>query len=431
MSWSDADLSTLIDAEGGSVDPRIYTDEALYQLELERVFGRNWLCLGHASQLPQAHDFVLAYMAEDPVLVVRQADGGIRAFLNQCRHRGMPVTPYERGNARSFTCPYHGWTYDSAGHLAAVPMEATAFKGCLDKARNGLIEVPRVERYKGLVFGNWDVEAASLTDYLGEAAWYADAVIDRSPAGMEAIGGIHKWVIPCNWKLAAEQFCTDMYHVGLTHFGTMVALFDGPPPGGNPAQAPGLQYVSGHGHGTGFFIADSNNALIGAIVGQEVGAYYNGPGMDHAEAHLGAPRARGMSASHTTVFPNLSFLGGINTLRIWHPRGPQAVEVWALVLVPADAPDDVKEGYRRGVGRTFSPSGVFEQDDAENWSAIQRTLRGARARRTRFNAQMGRGRPAQDHPDYPGAFPGHLHDCFSEEAGRGFYARWLAEMQRT
>lgn len=121
-----------------------------------------------------------------------------------------------------------------------------------------------------------------------------------------------------------------------------------------------------------------------------------------------------------TVFPTLSFLPGVQTLRVWHPRGPNEIEVWALTLVFADAPDDVKEDTRVGVLRSFSPGGVYEQDDGENWVAIQDVLRGYRARQTRLNTGMGRGHARRDDPDYPGV----IGNVYGEEAARGFYDHW-------
>lgn len=105
-------LLDLIDIEKGTLNPLVYTDPALYELELERVFGRCWLYLAHESQIPNPGDFCTAYMGEDPVLVVRRKDRELSVFLNQCRHRGMRLCRADSGNARVFTCPYHGWSYD-------------------------------------------------------------------------------------------------------------------------------------------------------------------------------------------------------------------------------------------------------------------------------------------------------------------------------
>src|SRR3546814_2465460 len=94
-NWNAREMQALFDERAGRTDPRIYTDEDLYQIELERVFGRSWLLLGHETQIKKPGDYTTNYMGEDPVLVVRQKDGSIAVFLNQCRHRGMRIRSEE------------------------------------------------------------------------------------------------------------------------------------------------------------------------------------------------------------------------------------------------------------------------------------------------------------------------------------------------
>lgn len=125
--WADEDIAALVDEKNGRIDPQIFTDEAIYEQELERVFARSWLMMGHETQIPNAGDFMTNYMGEDPVIVARQKDGSIRVFLNQCRHRGMRICRADGGNAKSLTCSYHGWAYDMAGNLVSVPMQKEAF----------------------------------------------------------------------------------------------------------------------------------------------------------------------------------------------------------------------------------------------------------------------------------------------------------------
>jgi 3-phenylpropionate/trans-cinnamate dioxygenase subunit alpha len=111
-----------VNIDEGLVSRKIFFDPEVYQLELERIFARSWLFLGHESQIPEPGDHMTAYMGEDPVIIVRGDDGKIRGFLNSCRHRGMKVCRADRGNARQFTCSFHGWTYGNRGELKGVPM---------------------------------------------------------------------------------------------------------------------------------------------------------------------------------------------------------------------------------------------------------------------------------------------------------------------
>ena len=122
------------------------------------------------------------------------------------------------------------------------------------------------------------------------------------------------------------------------------------------------------------------------------------------------------------VFPNFSFLNSMHTIRVWHPRGPDKLEVWAWGLVPRAAPPEVREAWRLSISRTFSVAGVFEQDDGENWSQIQQVLRGRMARATRFNVAMARGHLVPDAAR--SGFAGKIAPIFSEEGARAFYGAW-------
>lgn len=422
-AWPNSAILELIDEKHGLIDPRIYTDEQLYRLELERVFARSWLMLGHQSHIRKPGDYFTSYMGEDPVIVVRQKDGGIKVFLNQCRHRGMRICRADSGNAKAFTCSYHGWAYDTSGKLVNIPYEEEF--GGLDKSQWGPLQA-RVETYKGLIFANWDAQAPDLESYIGDARFYLDQLLDRSDAGTEAIPGVQKWVIPCNWKFAAEQFCSDMYHAGTTSHlsGILAGLPDGMNLGDMPPQNSGNQFrAEWGGHGAGFFLGDAS--MMMAVMGPKVTDYFTqGPAAEVAARRLGSPGVREMTGQHGNIFPTCSFLVGINTIRTWHPRGPNEMEVWAFTLVDADAPDEIKEEYRKQTLRTFSAGGVFEQDDGENWVEIQAVLRGHKARSRPLNAQMGLGGSRPGHE----LFPGRIGHVYSEEAARGLYSHWARMM---
>lgn len=419
--WTDDAIKGLFNERGGYIDPRIYTDRDIYELEQELIFGRSWLMLGHETHVPKPGDFLATYMGEDPVVMVRQRDGSIKVFLNQCRHRGMRICREDFGNAKSFTCTYHGWAYDQAGALVSVPHAERAYGSCLDK-KEWSPKQARVETYKGLVFANWDPEAPSLAEWVSDAGLYLDFMLDRSARGTEVIGGIQKWIIPCNWKFAAEQFVTDFYHVQYSHISGMIS---GLPEGMelHEVEMPteGFQFRSKWGgHGSGFMV--DNAAVLAGVMGPEVAEFWmSGPMAEEAAQRLGG-REYGNApvGNHITIFPTMSALPGINTVRTWHPRGPEETEIWVFTVIDKDAPAEIKELYRRQNVRTFSSGGVFEQDDGENWVEIQRVLRGFQARNTPFNLQMGTGGSTEEHPVYPG----RIGYVYAEESARGFYAHW-------
>lgn len=426
----DDQIRSLVDSRNGTVKPAIYSDAQLYELELERVFGRTWLFLAHESQIPNPGDFFNTFMGEDPVLVVRQKDGSVQVMMNQCRHRGMKLCHADSGNTRAFTCPYHGWAYQVDGTLQSVPLEKEAYRGKLDKSKWGLIKAPRVESYKGLIFANWDESAPDLVTYLGDMAWYLDGFLDRREGGTEVVGGVHKWMIDCNWKFAAEQFCSDQYHAPYTHASAIQVLAptpqnkpDGSPLGDGqterPAWANGLGGVqfAGKGHGSAFFFTENADANV--WVGGEVSAYFRET-YPEAEARLGKVRALRL-AGHNTMFPTLSWLNGTQTLRVWHPRGPGRIEVWVFCIADKAAPPEVKEALKKSHARAFGPAGFLEQDDSENWIEVQKVLRGHKARQTDFCMQMGLGFEERREDGIPGITNG----TFAETAARGFYQRWV------
>lgn len=407
------DVTPYLDIDNGVIDRRIFKDEALYQQELRRVFAPSWLFLAHESQLAKPGDFVTTYMGEDPVIVVRSRDGRLRAFLNACRHRGVRLCRADAGSAKMFTCSYHGWAYDTSGALVNVP-NAQAYPEQFDTANWGLREVARLDTHRGLVFGTWNPEAPPLAEALGDMAWYMDAFLDRDPEGTEVIGGVTKWVLEGNWKLAAEQFASDWYHVNISHASALMVMSPtGKGPKSEIANTPGRQFTAPQGHGTGFPVHPRSR-----FDDRTVHEYYD---YNAVRERIGGARVEGpMTTGHATVFPNFSYLPVNGAIRVWHPKGPDRMEVWTWTLVDRTMPEEVKQAQRRYNLRTFGPSGIFEQDDGENWSEIQAVSRGFMVGETKLNYQMGIGRSTDADPDYPGT----VGELYSDNAARGLYARW-------
>ncbi len=187
----EAKLKRLVRPEEGVIHSAVYVDPEIYQLELSRIFARSWILLCPESQLPNPGDYFVSYMGEDPVIVVRQADGSVAAFLNQCRHRGGALCRGESGNSKSFVCTYHGWTYDTTGALVTVPLEQHLYSKPLDKKQWSARRVPKLEVHHGLIVGNWDENAVGFRESLGDAAVYFDLNFGRSKDGLESYGGVY------------------------------------------------------------------------------------------------------------------------------------------------------------------------------------------------------------------------------------------------
>jgi len=412
-----ADPNRLVDDGNGLVSRRIFIEPEIYEQELERIFARCWRYLCHETQIPRPGDFLTTYMGEDPVLVVRDNDGRVHAFLNVCRHRGNRLCRADAGNAASFTCAYHGWTYRNDGRLVGVPYLKEAYHGELERDRWGLMPVAQLDDYKGLYFATFDPQAPPLPDYLGAMTWYLDTFFDRREGGIELIGGVHKWIMPCNWKFPAENFAGDGYHVPWSHIS---AVRTGS--GGDfrvKPDAEGRALSLGNGHS----IMTVGPDMVADPPAAEILAYEEQI-LPEMKQRLGARLQVGKPIAGT-VFPNFSMLRPTSrTIRVWHPRGPDKTEVWAWIFVDKAAPPEVKKALRLAGARVFGPGGTFEQDDMDNWQGCTQTARGAVARRALLNYEMGLGDERFD--EELGAWASGYR--YSESNHRRFYRRWAQLM---
>ena len=161
-------IDQMIDLQRGMISREIFVSPEFYREELEKLFTRAWLFVGHESQIPNPGDFFVSRMGEESVILCRDAQRAVHVFLNSCRHRGMKVCRYEQGNTSLFVCPYHSWSYTTDGKLQGVPLYRALYEGTLKREDWSLIEVPKLQIYKSTVWASWDPDAPDLLDYLGD-----------------------------------------------------------------------------------------------------------------------------------------------------------------------------------------------------------------------------------------------------------------------
>jgi nitrite reductase/ring-hydroxylating ferredoxin subunit len=211
------DYKTLV--QDDRIHGSLYTNPRVFADEMDRIFHRGWVFVGHESEIPRAGDYVTRQIGAEPVIMVRGNDGGVSVLINRCRHRGTMLCPADRGSARALTCPYHGWTYDLRGELLGVPYPG-GYSG-FDKGAHGLARAGRVSAYRGFVFASLSAEGMPLAHHLGSATKLIDRSCDLSPAGeIELTAGWVRHRCAANWKMLPEND-SDGYHLGFVH----MALF--------------------------------------------------------------------------------------------------------------------------------------------------------------------------------------------------------------
>jgi phenylpropionate dioxygenase-like ring-hydroxylating dioxygenase large terminal subunit len=367
----------------------VYADPAIFELEMERIFGHAWLVLGHDSQVKSRGDYFTTRMGREAVIVTRKDNDEIGVLVNRCAHRGATVCAQGRGNTERFVCPYHGWSYDTAGVLRAVPFESGYEK---DKLRSlGLRAVPRVAVYRGFIFASLAANGSSLEEFLGPARASFDDLVDRAPAGeLEVAGGVFKHTYNGNWKLMLENHL-DGAHPAWVH-ASSVAVARGAPEPGKPGEehyfdiavrqmrqngAPDAvweaigMWTTPHGHG---FMGDyhSDDRLVVGM-GNPVFDEYR----KRLAARVGekeADRILRVTLWNTIVYPNCSFMSQFRQLRIIHPLAVDRSVVYTYTLRMKQAPQQM---FRDTVAFANVVNGTGSwvlTDDLEVYERLQRGL---------------------------------------------------------
>jgi phenylpropionate dioxygenase-like ring-hydroxylating dioxygenase large terminal subunit len=210
-------IADLVLNETREVQMRVLTDPEIYELEMERIFGKVWLFLGHETEIPNSGDFVVRDMGSDQVIVSRDKEGAVHVMLNVCSHRGMRVSVLDGGNTQIHKCIYHGWAFRPNGDFIGAPVEKECMHGKIKPKSDLGLKKARVTLYGGLIFATWNVHGPSFEEFLGDAKWYYDILFKRSDRGLEVLGPPQRFMVRANWKAAGEQSAADGYHTLTLH----------------------------------------------------------------------------------------------------------------------------------------------------------------------------------------------------------------------
>ena len=196
------------------LQPREVQDRALFDVEMVRVFGRSWVWLGDVEDIPEPGDFLTGRIGAQPVIVVRQADGSVRGFLNACRHRASPLAQEPLGHCgRTLTCPYHNWSYAIDGRLINVPDQERMYPDGLPKDDYGLVPIRIEVAWDLLVFGCLSHRAPGFREWIAPLADRYDRY------RFDTFRRFHRQLdqtYPINWKAFVEN-SNDDYHVRFVH----------------------------------------------------------------------------------------------------------------------------------------------------------------------------------------------------------------------
>jgi len=363
------------DVEAGifRVHRSVYRDAEVFAAERERIWGRCWLYLGHASEIPTPGDFKLRRLGGRELIFLRDRSGRVRAFLNSCPHRGTAVCRESEGNARHFRCFYHAWTFDTEGRLVSLPSPEAYPGEDSFRQRLGLRPVARLEVLHDFVFVCFDETAAPLADYLGEAADYLGLVADHSAAGMRVLPGTQQYTSRANWKLGVEN-AMDGYHFAPSHITFLEYLQRT----GFTTSEGGRGRILANGHVVG--IQNGHSGRVGFDWEPRFGEAEKARTEENRRrlfARLDPERA-GLIADYSRtlfMFPNLLLfdIEGIS-IRLLEPVSPGQTSISAFALAPADEPAESSEVRLKILCSFIGPGGLATPDDLEAQEAIQRAI---------------------------------------------------------
>jgi phenylpropionate dioxygenase-like ring-hydroxylating dioxygenase large terminal subunit len=379
-------LEQLVEAD--RVHRTVYTDQAIFDREMENIWEKTWVYCGHESQVKRPGDFYTVQIGRQPMIMVRGTDSTVRVLYNRCPHRGVQLCGSRQGNTGStFVCSYHAWTFHLDGRVKGIPLPR-GYDGTRmtpDNPDCSMKPAARVDSYRGFVFASLSAEGPGLVEFLGDAKIAFDDMCDRSPLGeVEIVPVCHRVIQHSNWKFFMENQL-DALHPSVTHQSTGIAAGRVERQLKAQGEIPPLYYHYLSTFASSFDQWDTvqtvnfprGHGILKGYMGLRpddrdtkdyVEAMYRAYGEERAEQYLGR------NIHHVLVYPYLSVQSPLQQLRCLRPLAPNRTlsEIWHFRLKGVS--DAI---YRRALwyfNLVNSPSTMINADDLENWSKGQRGL---------------------------------------------------------
>jgi benzoate/toluate 1,2-dioxygenase subunit alpha len=363
------DFASLIKPD--RVHRSVYTDPAIFEVEMDRIYGQGWVFVGHESEVPEPGDFKTDKVGPLSFVMVRGDDGQVRLFHNVCTHRGARLCHRDYGQTQSFMCMYHGWSFNTRGDLDGVPLKER-FPD-FDMAEFGLKPIARVDSHRGFLFASKNPDVMPLLEFLGRAAHYLDLMVDRAPDGeIEAVKPV-KYHYEGNWKLQMENYA-DNYHPPVLHGSAlsvgmqiMKEKFGDADLSHRSAVSKYYERAFGHGH----MMADLGPMRPGIWMNA-----YNDEFRDQLVADHGAETARQIMEMdlHMIVYPNLLLHSRMNHYRLIKPVSVDYTEVATYPCKLKGAPKSVNDVLIQNSSHHCSAVGEIQVDDMQAFKWVQEGL---------------------------------------------------------
>ena len=392
--------------EPARVHRDVYVREEIFKLEMERIWGRAWIYVGHESQVKSPGDYLTTTIGLTPVVMVRDMNGkDINVLVNRCGHRGAQVCQARTGSAGKgiFKCPYHGWTYRTDGSLRSQPSPGGYKDVGFDNnaSEYGLPGVARVEQYRGFVFASLAATGPGLVSFLGEMRDTIDNMVDRAPQGEVEVTGrtCHRFRHPVNWKFFTENL-HDAMHPMVAHAGTSDAVrqyLEQFPPGHDPL--PEAEVIAPFGGSYDFF---DKMGFVGLPKGH---GYMGGTtsifshyqvypdyleAMEQAHGRRRTEEILSFNRHNGLIYPSCTVRDNIQSVRVVIPVSVNEtiIESWTFRL--KGAPPRMLERTLRYSRLINSPASMVGPDDLECYIRIQESAAAGAAEWIDMHRHFGR-----------------------------------------